>query len=150
MTTTPEKTDTACYVSSVETCEKIKQMVDFSQYLSGSFNAGQFTNKFKEMNIILMKQFEDCQVIDLFINMDQSLSKIQNAIPTSLNGAAQIVLQFTGTQSTPLDVATKKLKEGWAESDNKKIGQGVMLAVNRLLALSTNPSGGSFSLAIVE
>ena len=72
----PTNDQTECLIEANIVCVKLKDMATVSAYITGSFDPATFFDKFKSMNIDLMHEFNACEINNLFVVMDQSLSKI--------------------------------------------------------------------------
>jgi len=141
LTQNPNDTTTECYLAAVETGDYLIAMTDLSQYISGSFDPATFTDLFKQMQIKLAVQYEDCKFMNVLISMDSVLSDITRTVPVYANTAMQAYLNVVEGQQTPMTIGADKISQGYSSGDWQGVGGGLMLIVSRALTISSSVSG---------
>ena len=132
----PSDTTSACYNSTAATNAEILKMADFTSYLIGGFNAGEFLDKTKVMNIKFIEQMDQCSYNEFLINLDTFLSNIPQAIAGGANIATQVGTGWA-KGDTSVFISINKMKEGWNNNkDWVTIGAGAQLFAAELLKVS--------------
>ena len=74
MQSNPDNLDTACVAKANDVNLELANVFDFSTYTSSSFDLSTLIDRYNEMQIYLMEEFEACMITEYVMKWDQIMS----------------------------------------------------------------------------
>ena len=129
----PSDTTNDCYIQTQKSTQRINELADFSQYVTGGFEIGQFITKLKVLNIDYVAQLDACNMNKFLIMGDEFLNNIPNLSAGLVNLATQLAVGW-GQADSSVFIGAKLIAEGHNEGRNwTKIGQGLQILLSQTL-----------------
>ena len=126
-----------CALDTAATNAELLIVADFAAYTAGGFDAGEFYDKLKIMQLKQMEQYSSCEFVPLLISTDAMFSNKPNAVAAGMNAATQIGTGWS-EQDTSIYIGYDDFVDGWNESSTARYelwGSGTMLTLSQLLKM---------------
>ena len=74
MQSNPDNLDTSCIIKTEEVNLQLANVFDFSTYTSSTFDLSTLIDRYSEMQIYMMEEFEACMITEYALKWDQIMS----------------------------------------------------------------------------